>query len=68
MTRKRQSRSCSPRSKAKRFAVEGQPAEVLLEQGANATLIVVGSRGLGGFKSLLLGSVSQQVVPHGVLQ
>jgi nucleotide-binding universal stress UspA family protein len=44
--------------------VHGQPADALLEQGAGATLIVVGRRGLGGFKSLLLGSVSQQVVQH----
>jgi nucleotide-binding universal stress UspA family protein len=57
-----------PALESEAVVVEGQPAEVLLEQGANATLIVVGSRGLGGFKSLLLGSVSQQVVPHGVLQ
>jgi nucleotide-binding universal stress UspA family protein len=42
----------------------GQPADVLLEHGADATLIVVGRRGLGGFKTLLLGSVSQQVVQH----
>ena len=42
----------------------GQPADVLLAQGAAAELIVVGRRGLGGFKSLLLGSVSQQVVHH----
>jgi nucleotide-binding universal stress UspA family protein len=46
------------------LAVQGQPADVLLEQGADATLIVVGRRGLGGFSSLLLGSVSQQVVQH----
>ena len=44
--------------------VQGQPADVLLAQGADATLIVVGRRGLGGFRSLLLGSVSQQVVQH----
>jgi nucleotide-binding universal stress UspA family protein len=44
--------------------VMGQPADALLEQAAGATLIVVGRRGLGGFKSLLLGSVSQQVVHY----
>jgi nucleotide-binding universal stress UspA family protein len=46
------------------LAVLGQPADVLLEQGAGSELIVVGRRGLGGFKSMLLGSVSQQVVQH----
>jgi nucleotide-binding universal stress UspA family protein len=45
-------------------AVEGQPADILLKEAAGATLIVVGNRGLGGFASLLLGSVSQQVVHH----
>lgn len=42
----------------------GQPADALLAQGADGDLIVVGRRGLGGFRSLLLGSVSQQVVHH----
>src|SRR5262245_31681801 len=46
------------------LAVAGQPADVLLAQGADAELIVIGRRGLGGFKSLLLGSISQQVVHH----
>ena len=53
-----------PSMEGEALAVEGQPADVLLEQGADVELIVVGSRGLGGFKRLLLGSVSQQVVHY----
>jgi nucleotide-binding universal stress UspA family protein len=53
-----------PSVEAEALAIEGQPADALLEQGADAALIVVGRRGLGGFRSLLLGSVSQQVVQH----
>lgn len=44
--------------------LEGQPAERLLESSTDADLIVVGSRGLGGFKRLMMGSVSDQVVHH----
>ena len=43
---------------------EGQPADELIREADGAALLVVGSRGLGGFKSLLLGSVSQQVAHH----
>jgi nucleotide-binding universal stress UspA family protein len=39
---------------------EGQAAKVLVEEARDADLLVVGSRGLGGFSGLLLGSVSQQ--------
>ena len=43
---------------------EGQPADELVGEAEDADLLVVGSRGLGGFRSLLLGSVSQQVAHH----
>ena len=43
---------------------EGQAADVICEEAKGATLLVVGSRGFGGFRGLLLGSVSQQCAHH----
>lgn len=43
---------------------EGQAAEVLVEEAKGAELLVVGTRGLGGFRGLLLGSTSQQCAHH----
>jgi nucleotide-binding universal stress UspA family protein len=45
-------------------AVTGLPAEELLNAAAAADIVVVGSRGAGGFKRLLMGSVSTQVTLH----
>ena len=43
---------------------QGQAAEVLVAEAKGADLLVLGSRGLGGFRGLLLGSVSQQCAHH----
>lgn len=43
---------------------QGQPGAVLVSEGRHADALIVGSRGLGGFRELLLGSVSQACVHH----
>ena len=45
-------------------ALSGFPAKTLIDASANSDLVVIGSRGAGGFGALFLGSVSSQVVHH----
>jgi nucleotide-binding universal stress UspA family protein len=47
-----------------RVLVEGSAAQVLIDAVGETDLLVVGSRGHGGFTNLLLGSVSQQCAQH----
>jgi len=42
----------------------GFPAQALIDASNDADLVVVGSRGVGGFTALMLGSVSSQVAHH----
>jgi nucleotide-binding universal stress UspA family protein len=45
-------------------ATTGFPAQELIEASKDSDLLVVGSRGAGGFAKLIVGSVSSQVVHH----
>jgi nucleotide-binding universal stress UspA family protein len=45
-------------------AVNGFPVEEIIKAGQDADMIVLGSRGTGGFDRLMLGSVTSQVAHH----
>ena len=44
--------------------LDGVPARVLVEAAAEASMLVLGSRGAGGFSAMILGSVSRYVATH----
>ncbi len=54
----------SPPADLEVHAVHAGAAKALVEAAETADLLVVGTRGLGGFKYLLLGSVAEQCIRH----
>jgi nucleotide-binding universal stress UspA family protein len=46
------------------YALRGQTAECLVDAAAHAEMLVVGTRGAGGFRGLRFGSTATQVVRH----
>lgn len=53
-----------PRVRVEKLVEEGPTAQVIMDAAKGAELVVVGSRGRGGFAGLMLGSVSNQVAHH----
>jgi nucleotide-binding universal stress UspA family protein len=53
-----------PKVKAEVRVASGDPAQLLVEASRNARLVVIGSRGRGGFAGLLLGSVGLHLLHH----
>jgi nucleotide-binding universal stress UspA family protein len=59
-----QAAAAAPGVEVRCQAIEGGSTQVLLDQSADADLLVVGARGHGGFIGLVLGSVSDQCARH----
>lgn len=57
-------RAAHPGLSVRTAVAEGHPVDALRDAAAGAGLLVVGTRGLGGFERLLLGSTSRAVVHH----
>jgi nucleotide-binding universal stress UspA family protein len=53
-----------PQPRIRKRVVQGSPTQVLLDAAQDAKLLVVGSRGYGGFKGIMLGSVSQHLAQY----
>ena len=53
-----------PEVNVTRLVVRGRPGKVLVQATDRVSMVVVGSRGRGGFAGLLLGSVSQALLHH----
>lgn len=45
-------------------AIEGSPAQAILESAESAHMLVIGARGSGGFANLRMGSVANRVIAH----
>lgn len=54
----------SPELTVEDFIAEGNPIDMLLNMSGEVTMIAMGSRGLGGLTSMIMGSVSAAVVSH----
>ena len=57
-------RAMAPAVRCHSIISEQSPAKAVLDEARTADLVVVGSRGHGGFASMLLGSVSRTVLQH----